>query len=332
MAWIHRKGTPNRFRYVTDKGQPVTQKDRKRIHALVIPPAWRDVHIAASPRSPIQAWGYDVKGRKQYKYHENAVRRRELEKYHRIRQMASDLPKIRRSVARDLGKRGLPKDKVLAGVIHLISLGFFRVGSERYLKENKTFGITTLNKSHVQMEGDGGVLFSYIGKRSIRHRQVVVAPELAKFIQDLLNTPGKRLFRYNAEDRWHTINANDVNQYFHKISGGFPYTAKDLRTWGGTLRAATILAELGAPSSAAEGKRNVLNMIRMVAAELGNTPAICRKSYVHPVIIEQYLEKGVVIDWSRLKSGGRSGHSPEERALIKFLDQYFPERQRKDVS
>lgn len=303
-------------------------KDRARIKTLVIPPAWTGVHIAGSERSSIQAWGFDVKGRKQYKYHPNAVQRGELQKYYRIRQMARDLPKIRRILARDMRRRGTPKEKVLAGVVNLISLGFFRVGSERYLKENKTFGITTLNKSHVQVEEDC-LIFNYVGKRSIKHRQVVVAPELARFVKQLVATPGRRLFRYDYGGRWHVITARDVNQYLHEIAGGFPYTAKDLRTWGGTLRAATILSELGPPASATEGKRNVLNMIRMVASELGNTPAICRTSYVHPVIIEQYLKNGTTIDWARLNPGKRFTHSVEEKALIKFLDQYFPEKKKR---
>jgi DNA topoisomerase I len=307
MKWIYRKGAKSKgFRYVTEMEKPVSVKE-----------------------AAIQAWGYDVRGRKQYRYHPKAVQKGEMRKFYRVRQMARDLPAIRRRIAADFRKRGMSKEKVLAGVVRLISLGFFRIGSERYLKENRTFGISTLNKSHVRVEGDG-IVFSYVGKRSIKHRQVVAEPELAKFVTALLASPGRRLFRYQKVDgTWCDVSARDVNTYFREIAGDFPYTAKDLRTWGGTLRAATVLAELGPAKTVTEAKRNIVSTVRMVAAELGNTPAICRKSYVHPVILDRYLSDGLTISWRKSRTTDAFGHSPEERALIGFLDEHFPERRKR---
>jgi DNA topoisomerase-1 len=328
-GWIIRKGTKKSgFRYVREDGKGVTTAVRERIVKLGIPPAWSDVHIAASPRAAIQAWGYDVRGRKQYRYHADAVVRRELRKHYRVRQLARDLPRLRSSLERDSRRRGYSRSKVAALVVRLISEGFFRVGSDRYARENRTFGITTLRKSHVEAKRDF-VVFRYHGKLRKRQRHVVVSPDLARLVRQMLRTPGSRLFRYETETGWRDLTSRDVNDYLELVAG-FPYTAKDLRTWGGTLRAATVLAELGRPASDREAKRNALTAVRLVAAELGNTPAICRSSYVHPEVLARYLEARETI---RVRGpGGRSaaaGQSPEERALINFLDQHFPERRKK---
>ncbi|MDQ6828826.1 MAG: DNA topoisomerase IB, partial [Gemmatimonadota bacterium] len=278
--WILRKGTKDSgFRYVTEGGKAVRlAKELQRIDVLRIPPAWREVHIAASERSAVQAWGLDVKGRKQYRYHQRAVDRGSSRKYYRVRRLGRDLPRIREALAKDMGGQELTQRRVTAGVVRLISDGFFRVGSERYAKENKTFGVSTMLKSHVRVKRDL-VEFVYIGKRNIEQWQVIVDRDLAKFITDLLKTPGPRLFRYFGEDGWSDVNARDVNEYIKEITG-VRYSAKDFRTWGGTLRLATVLADLGVPKKARERKKNIVTAIRLVAAELGNTPAICRKSYV----------------------------------------------------
>jgi len=340
--WILRKGTKRSgFRYVRETGEPVRDPATlARIKSLVIPPAWRDVHIAASPRSAVQAWGFDVKGRKQYRYHERAVERGELRKHYRVRQLAHDLPAIREAVRSDFQREPLSKTQVTAGVVRLIAEGFFRVGSERYAKENKTFGITTLRKKHVRVE-DGRVHFSYVGKKSIQQRQVIADPELVRFVASLLETPGPRLFRYrNAEGGWSDLSARDVNDYL-RTHAAAAYTAKDFRTWGGTLRLATVLADIGPAANAREANRNVVTAVRLVAAELGNTPTICRKSYVHPIVIAKYLDGGETIALdvatrarraARARRNGASSidaHAPEERALIRFLDLHFPERRRK---
>ncbi|HEY8793543.1 MAG TPA: hypothetical protein VIM15_01250 [Gemmatimonadaceae bacterium] len=329
--WIVREGSKTRgFRYVGPNGRAVGDKAQlERIDKLRIPPAWRDVHVSTDPRAAIQVWGFDARGRKQYKYHPRAVEKGELRKYYRVRQMARDLPTLRSRIMRDFRRKGLSKEKVCAGIVRLISQGFFRVGSERYQKENNTFGITTMRKSHALVLDDNTVEFEYLGKRSITQRNVVDGKDLARFISQLLETPGPRLFRYLEDGKWENVDSGDVNDYIERIAQ-FPYTAKDFRTWGGTLRAATVLAELGKGKSQTERKKNVVTAVRLVAAELGNTPTICRKSYVHPAIVMRYLRSGTTITLPSRTSSSDNGirHAPEESALIEFLDEYFPERRK----
>jgi DNA topoisomerase I len=333
-SWIRRLGSKTSgFRYQNESG--ATVRDRRqlaRIDALRVPPGWRDVHIAVSPRSAIQAWGYDARGRKQYRYHERAVERGELRKYHRVRQLAKDLPRIRKRLHADARPKArvdrLDANTVAATVLRVISETFCRVGGERYARENGTFGITTLRKSHVRI-ADGRACLDYRGKGSIRQRQFITDRELVQLISRQLRTPGVQLFRYRHDGRWHVITSHDVNAYIQTHIGR--YSAKDFRTWGGTLRAATVLAEIGPAKTPTEAKRNVALAMRLVSAELGNTATICRKSYVHPLIIARYLDEGETIPLppSRRTAANRGrAHSPEERALIAFLDHHFPERRR----
>lgn len=333
-AWIRRLGTKKTgFRYANESGKIVRSRSiLDRIDALRVPPAWRDVHIAVSPRSAIQAWGFDARGRKQYRYNDRAVERRELRKYHRVRQLAKELPRVRRVLhddARPAARvRSLDGDTVAATVLRLISETFCRIGGERYAKENGTFGITTLRKSHVDM-CDGTVCFEYRGKGSIKQRQVVHDRDLVRLVHRQMQTPGAPLFRYREDGTWHVISARDVNEYLQRRIGR--YSAKDFRTWGGTLRAATVLAELGPAKSETEAKRNVALAMRLVSSELGNTPTICRKSYVHPMVIARYLDDGETIPLPRARRTAANrgqAHSPEERALIAFLDKHFPERRK----
>jgi DNA topoisomerase-1 len=335
--WISRRGTPRSgFSYVRDGGRVI--RDRAvigRIERLRIPPAWRDVHIATSPVASIQAWGFDARGRRQYRYHERAVERGQLRKYHRVRRMGHDLPGIRRRVAHDLAGRELTRVTVAAAAVRLIGEAFFRVGNERYERDNGTFGLTTLRKSHVTIRGDR-IQFDYKGKGSIEQRQVVFDTNLARLLRRLIRTPGRRLFRYRERGAWHDLTAVDVNEYLRSLAET-PYTAKDFRTWGGTLRLATVLGDLGAGATTREATKNVALAVRLVAAELGNTPAICRASYVHPLVIARYVDAGVTIvpDVRRRSSAKRratSAHSPEERALLAFLDRYFPERRHRFAS
>jgi DNA topoisomerase I len=329
--WIVREGSKTKgFRYVGPSGDDVRKESElERINALRIPPAWRDVHISANSRAAIQVWGFDARGRKQYKYHPRAVEKGELRKYYRVRQMARDLPALRKRILRDFRGKDLTRQKVCAGIVRLISDGFFRVGSERYLKDNNTFGITTLKKSHVTVLDDA-VVFEYRGKRAITQRNYIPGRDVVRFVTELMATQGARLFRYREGNKWRDVDARDVNDYIESIAA-FPYTAKDFRTWGGTLRAATVLAELGKGKSQNERKKNVVTAVRLVAAELGNTPTICRKSYVHPVVVTRYLRSGTTItlpDHAHTSKLNGTGHAPEESALIGFLDQYFPERRK----
>lgn len=332
QRWILRKGSKESgFRYVGPTGQRVrAKKDLERIGLLRIPPAWREVHIAVSPRSSIQAWGFDARGRKQYRYHTRAVEKGELSKHYRVRQLAHDLPRLKRRLDKDFHQRGFPKERICAGIVMLISDAFFRVGSDRYERDNNTFGITTLKKTHAVVTGDV-VHFEYAGKRGIDQWQYVKSPEIAAFVKALRKNPGSRLFRYQRDGEWMNVDARDINEYLKDIAD-FPYTAKDLRTWGGTLRMATVLADLGKAPNEAARKKTVTTAVRFVAAELGNTPAICRKSYVHPVLITRYLKNGSTILVKHPRGSSRRhyrfDHTPEEKALIKFLDEYFPERRK----
>ena len=308
-----------RGRAVTDARQLV------RIAALVIPPAWRDVHVSSTGARSVQAWGFDARGRKQYRYNDRAVVARELRKYHRLRELAKTMPRIRRVLRDDAAAKTLHRDAVAALVLRLIGETFCRVGGEKYARENGTFGITTLRKTHVELER-GSVSFAYKGKSNVRQRQVSTTADIIRLVARLKRTPGRRLFRYTDGTRWHDLTATDVNQYLRRRIGGF--NAKDFRTWGGTLRAATVLAELGPPSSPTEAKRNVALAMRLVSAELGNTPTVCRSSYVHPMVIARYIDDGETIALPRRPhpSSAALRHSAEERALIAFLETHFPER------
>lgn len=328
--WIRREGSKSNFRYVHPDGRLVRDaRTLERIRSLVIPPGWSDVHIAATPRAEIQAWGLDVKGRKQYRYHTRAVERGQLRKYYRMRELAKELPEIRARVRKHAASPIPTRNAVAAAVVRLISESFFRIGGERYAEENKTFGIATLRKRHVVI-ARGSAEFLYTGKRSIRQRQVVANRELARLVKRHLQSPGSRLFRYREGTRWRNLTARDVNSYLHRALQ-VKYSAKDFRTWGGTLRAATVLAELGPARTPAEAKRNVATTMRFVASELGNTPTICRASYVHPLIVARYLDEGEVIRLSARHHAESDlyAHTVEERALIKFLDRHFPERRRR---
>ncbi|MDQ3697888.1 MAG: DNA topoisomerase IB [Gemmatimonadota bacterium] len=330
--WIIRQGSkPAGFHYTDAAGRAVRDKRAlARIDALRIPPAWQDVHIAPSPTSAVQAWGIDAKGRKQYRYHTKAVERGDRRKYYRVRQMARDLPRIRQTLLRDFHRGDFSREHVAATVVRLLSEGFFRVGGDRSAKENRTFGLTTLRKTHVAVAADA-ITFEYAGKGGIRQWKVVTDRALARVVAALQNVPGSRLFRYEGAGGWTDLTARDVNDYVREITGR-RYTAKDFRTWGGTLRFATVLAELGAPESETARRRAVVMAVRLVAAELGNTPAICRKSYVHPIVIARYLDEGETIAPRQAAGAQRrrgSARAPEERALIRFLDRHFPERRRR---
>jgi len=330
-TWILRKGTrASGFRYEDATGTPVRDPATlARIERLRVPPAWTDVHLARSARAAIQAWGFDAKGRRQYRYHERAAARGQLRKHYRVRELGHRLPRLRRLVRADAAQPEPSRDAVAAVVVRLISEGFFRPGSERATRENRTFGITTMRKTHVRVEGEC-VYFRYVGKARVRQRQCVVGGELAGAVERLLASPGPRLFRWRDHARrWHDLDARDVNEYLRDRIG-VRYSAKDFRTWGGTLRAATVLAELGPAATPTEAKRRVAMAMRFVSAELGNTPTICRESYVHPIVLARFLDEGETIVLPRRRGAATvpGGHTTEERALLAFLDRHFPERRR----
>ncbi len=330
--WITRIGTQaSGFRYLNPEGKPL--RDRRtlaRIGRMRVPPAWRDVHVAPDTRRSVQAWGFDARGRKQYRYNEKAVATRELRKYHRVRQLAKSLPRIRRELRAQSHQPDLDGDTACAIALRLISESLFRPGSEKYVRENRSYGMTTLRKRHVQLDRHR-VVFTYVGKSSKKQRQTVINPELVRLVARLHRTPGERLFRYRTAGQWCDLNGGTLIGFLRERIG--PFAVKDFRTWGGTLRAATILAELGPPRNPTEAKRNVALAMRLVASELGNTPAICRASYVHPMVLARYVDDGETIALPHVSKHRRDArifaHSPEERALIAFLDKHFPERRRR---
>jgi DNA topoisomerase-1 len=328
--WWRREGSPRRFRYTGTNGRRLTAHATiRRIERLAIPPAWTDVHIAPSPDRKIQAWGRDAAGRKQYLYSEDHVRRRDRRKWRRVPRVARLLPNVRERTNADLRRRELDRSKVLATVVRLICRAGFRAGSERYAVDNRTFGICTLAKRHVAVDG-ANLVFTYKGKRRLDQRQVVADTPLVEIIEQLMELPGRRLFQYIAEDGTRRpVTATAVNQYLREICGE-RITSKDLRTLGGTLRAATILADIGPPASGREAAATIRLTCKLVAADLGNTPAICRSAYIHPAVLEEY-GRGRTIDQPvrRRSNGGPPiraeepiGHYPEERALMAFLARY----------
>lgn len=329
VKWIHRAGTAKSgFRYTDDRGAPVRAKAvLERIDALRIPPAYTDVHISPSARAAIQAWGFDARGRRQYRYHARAVERGQLRKYHRVARLGKHLPAIRAAVARDIGGDTLTKTRVAAGVVSLIGKGHLRVGESRYERDNQTFGASTLRKSHVSLDGPR-VRLSYNGKRGISQHHDIRDAKLAAVIRELERTPGKHLFRYQTDTGWYDLTSRDVNGYLRTVSS-VPYTAKDFRTWTGTVECALALAKAGPAPSKRDAKKNVVSAIRSVAETLGNTPAISRKSYVHPLVIGLYVDRGLTIADYLRRSRKVKRLSVEESALTRFLDEHFPDRRKK---
>jgi DNA topoisomerase-1 len=335
-GWWLRAGTPKRgFRYFGLNGRPLTAEGViERIGSLVIPPAWTEVHISPDSERKVQAWGYDQAGRKQYIYSRSHVEAQDRRKWRRVQQVAQALPRLRDATNHHLKRAELDREKVLATVVRLMCRAYFRAGSERYAVTNRTFGICTLNKRHVRIDRLN-LVFRYSGKRKIDQRHVVADTPLVEIIDDLMALPGKRLFQYvlaeNGNGRRRplkAVTAGAVNRYLWEILGE-RYTSKDLRTFGGTVRAATILADLGPTRSPTESKRNVNLAIKLVAHELGNTPSICRKAYIHPAVLEQYERAGHTIE--TVKPRRRSalveaeeplGYYPEELALMRFLERY----------
>ncbi len=284
-----RKRNGKGFQYFDTDGKLIRDEPRLlRINRLAIPPAYTDVWICPSPNGHIQATGRDDRGRKQYRYHDRWREVRDENKYERMVLFGKTLRKIRRRVRRDMRRRGLPREKVLATVVHLLERSFIRIGNEEYARENKSFGLTTMRNRHVEVNG-GSVQFHFRGKSGVNHEVEVNDRRAARIIRKLTDLPGQELFQYvDGEGERHSVTSEEVNDYLREISG-HDFTAKDFRTWAGTVLAAMALAEVGAFENKTQAKRNVRQAISAVAKILGNTPAVCRKCYVHPLVLETYL-------------------------------------------
>jgi DNA topoisomerase-1 len=298
---IRRRRAGKAFRYFAADGAPVTDDATlRRIRALAIPPAWREVWICPSEDGHLQATGLDARGRKQYRYHRRWREARDETKYGRMLAFAGALPAIRRQVTRDLARPGLPREKVLAALVRLLETTYIRVGNAEYARENESFGLTTLRERQVHVRGST-LKFRFRGKSGVDHDITLSDARLAGIVRRMQDLPGEELFRYvNGDGTAHSLESADVNGYLRSIAGE-AFTSKDFRTWAGTVLCARELRSLAPPRSATESRRNVAQAVASVAGKLGNTKAVCRKCYVHPAIIESY-ERGEL----RERMNGRS--------------------------
>ena len=292
---IQRRRSGTGFVYVGQDGRTVHDpEDLRRIKALAIPPAWRDVWICPDSRGHLQATGRDARGRTQYRYHARWREARDENKYDRLIAFGRALPRIRARTERDLARPGLPREKILATVVRLLESTLIRVGNEAYARDNESFGLTTMRDRHAEVSGST-ITFAFRGKSGIRHAVGLTDRRLARIVRQSRDLPGYELFQYlgDAGER-RTIDASDVNGYLKEIAGE-EFTAKDFRTWAGTVLAARALQELQAFDSQAQAKRNVVSAIEAVAKRLGNTKSVCRKCYIHPDVLNAYMD-GSLID------------------------------------
>jgi len=324
--WFQRKGSkPKNFKYLTADGRKITDESQiERIKLLVIPPAWKYVRINPSASGKIQAVGMDASGRIQYIYHPKFAEKQQRKKFAKIEKFGEFLPNLRKVTNEHIALEGFPREKVLAVMMRLINSLYIRVGTEKSVKHYKTYGITTLQNRHLEIGKKGQLIFSFVGKHHIKHRKVLVDEELAGLMKDLKSLGGARkLFHYtDAENKPRAIKPKDINEYLKMITAP-EFSAKDFRTWGGTLLAAMELAEIGAADDEKTLKKNVLKAVKKVAEQLGNTPTVCRSSYIHPMVIKSY-EKGVTLEEFTSRKTRKikrlSGESePEEKALLKLF-------------
>ena len=328
---IRRVRASHGFRYIDPKGHTITDEETiARIHKLAIPPAYEDVWICPDPNGHLQAVGRDARGRKQYRYHPRWRAVRDEAKYTKMLVFGRVLPAIRERVDHDLSRQGLPREKVLAAIVRLLETTLMRVGNEEYAKANKSFGLTTLRKKrHVRVEG-GALHFDFRGKHGIEHHIDLKDRRLAAIVRRLQDLPGQELFHFtDHEGVTHPISSHDVNEYLRDISGE-EITAKDFRTWAATNLAALALHELQEFDTKAAAKKNVLRAVEAVSKTLGNTPAICRKCYIHPAIFDGYLD-GSLLEGLKRRADDRlaqpsAGLTAEEAAVTAFLSHRLAER------
>jgi DNA topoisomerase I len=312
------------FVYFKPSGEPITDETvLERVRKLAIPPAWTDVWICTRANGHLQATGRDVRGRKQYRYHPQFREVRDSSKYEHMVEFAKALPAIRAKVAEHMGLRGLPREKVLATVVHLLETTLIRVGNDDYAKENKSYGLTTLRNPHVKVEG-GELKFRFKGKSGKTWDLKIQNRRVAKIIKACQDLPGQRLFQYVDEGgELKELTSADVNEYLKEITGR-DVTAKDFRTWAGTVLAALALQEFEAFDSKAAVKKNVKSAIERVSGRLGNTPTICRKCYVHPEILQSYEQGELLLDIKQKVEAELRDDlptlKPEEAAVLTLLE------------
>ena len=317
---IHRVRTGNGFRYLDPRGRPVTARSvLQRIRSLVIPPAWTDVWISRDPRGHVQATGLDARGRKQYRYHADWRRVRDETKYERMLHFAAALPVIRRHVRQQIRRAGLGREKVLAAIVRLLDLSAVRVGNEQYVKENGSFGLTTLRNRHARVRGSR-IELDFTGKASKHHHLIIDHPVLARIVRKCQHLPGQRLFEYvDYDGTAHRIRSDDVNAHIAALAG-HEFTSKDFRTWKATVLALKALRACPPCEALRTRKGNIVRAIQHVAHDLGNTPAICKKCYIHPQVLARYLD-GTLFkkNGAHPKRSHDHWYSDDERELIGFL-------------
>ena len=318
---IQRKKLRGKFCYFDADGQRLKDPaEIKRINALAVPPAYSDVWICADPRGHLQATGRDARGRKQYRYHARWREVRDADKYSRLLEFGSALPKLRRQLEALLAAPGFSRDKVMATVITLLDATLIRVGNSQYARDNRSYGLTTLRNRHVAVKGSE-ILFQFRGKSGIEHQITVNDKRLARIIKRCLELPGQNLFQYLDENgERHSVSSSDVNAYLHELTGA-DFTAKDYRTWAGSSLALAVLRTLQWESPT-EAKKHIVEMVKNVSRQLGNTPAVCRKCYIHPAVLEGFM----LGELSTLPTPRtRKGLKAEEVALAMFLQRLADE-------
>lgn len=324
MPGIRRRRVGKGFAYYDVTGQRLTDRgERDRIRDLVIPPAWNEVWICPIPNGHIQVTARDARGRKQYRYHPKYREVRDETKFGRMLDFSELLPILRDRVERDMALPGLPRDKVLATVVRLLEKTLIRVGNDEYARDNKSYGLTTMRRRHVEVSGHT-LRFDFRGKSGMQHSVAVTDRRIARIVQHIQELPGQELFQYlDDDDRRQTLDAGDINEYLQRISGR-EVTAKDFRTWAGTMLAAAELRALGPAATEKEIKANIVRAVDQVARRLGNTRAVCRKYYVHPAILDAY-QQGTVLpipaqpgDQKRERPSGALRR--EEEAVLAFIN------------
>ncbi|HET6796007.1 MAG TPA: DNA topoisomerase IB [Gemmatimonadales bacterium] len=320
MPGIRRRKAGKGFVYLGTDGKPIhNEAELQRIRSLAIPPAYIDVWICPSPNGHIQATGRDARGRKQYRYHPKWREVRDETKFERMLAFSEVLPRIRRAVERDLQRPGLPREKVLATVVRLLESTCIRVGNDEYAKSNRSFGLTTLKDRHVEISGSN-VTFEFRGKSGKTHRCSLTDRRLARIVQRCQALPGEDLFQYvDEEGVRQSIGSGDVNDYIREIAGE-EFTAKDFRTWAGTILAVGALGEIGAFTTQRQAKSNVLQAIDRVADQLNNTRAVCRKYYVHPAVFDSYMAGTMQrILQNGTKPAAKSDLAADEQSIVRLL-------------
>jgi DNA topoisomerase-1 len=323
-AGINRRRRGGGFSFEDAEGTPITDEETLgRIRDLTIPPAWKDVWICPDPNGHIQATGYDEAGRKQYRYHDRWDTRRAARKYATMREFAAVLPKLRRSVRRDIELEGMPRERALAAAVRLLDLGFFRIGSEEYAETNESYGLATIRREHVHRDGEE-IVFDFPAKSNQRRIQAIGDAAAIAALEAMRRRRGgpADLLAWKDGRRWRDVRSTDINEYI-KDAIGTEFSAKDFRTWSGTVLAAAALAGEDKPASASAAKRTINRAVKTVAAALGNTPAVCRRSYIDPRVFDRYRD-GETIDLGRrvAAEGTMSERTRQriEREVLELID------------